>query len=450
MRLRKVLGREAIETSPRGYLLRVHVDHLDTMRFEHLIGRARELLALAEPERAAYLLGEALSLWRGEPFTELAEWGPGRVELERLVELREDAEDLRTEALLRCGRHHEALAAAVRLVREAPFRERRWGLLALAQYQDGRQRDAMDTLHRARAVLVNELGLDPGPDLTSLERAILRQDPSLAVSTALPAPSPVCPYLGLVAYDIRDAGTYFGREAETAACLERLDSAGVLAIVGPSGCGKSSLARAGVAAALERDGRRVRVVVPGARPVDVLTAAPGGARSVLVVDQCEEALAPEVPEAERAAFFAALADFAASRTADSHPPRRPPRRHLDLPRLRAPRGVRALPAGTHAVRRPPARDRGPGGAGRGAPRAGPRRPPGPRGRASAGGPAPALARDASDVDPAGGKHPDRGRVPRDGGCEGGGVPVSREPLPGDDVTPAGHAARAHAAPRGFR
>ena len=201
---------------------------------------------------------------------------------------------------------------AVRLVREAPFRERRWGLLALAQYQDGRQRDAMDTLHRARAVLVNELGLDPGPELTTLERAILRQDPSLAVSTALPPPSPVCPYLGLVAYDIRDAGTYFGREAETAACLERLDTAGVLAIVGPSGCGKSSLARAGVAAALERDGRRVRVVVPGARPVDVLTAAPGGARSVLVVDQCEEALAPEVPEAERAAFFAALADFAAS------------------------------------------------------------------------------------------------------------------------------------------
>ena len=312
VRLRKALGGEAIETSTRGYLLRVHVDHLDTLRFEHLIGRARELLALGEPERAAYVLGEALSLWRGDPFTELAQWGPGRIELERLVELREDAEDLRTEALLRCGRHPEALPPAVRLVQEAPFRERRWGLLALAQYQDGRQRDALDTLHRARAVMVNELGLDPGPDLTSLEQAILRQDPSLAVSTALPAPSPACPYLGLVAYDIRDAGAYFGRAADTAACLERLDAAGVLAIVGPSGCGKSSLAKAGVAAALERDGRRVRVVVPGARPMDILTAAPGGARSVLVVDQCEEVLALEVTDAERAAFFAALADFAAS------------------------------------------------------------------------------------------------------------------------------------------
>ena len=85
VRLRKALGSEAIETTPRGYRLRVHVDHLDNLRFEHLIGRARELLALGEPERAVYVLDEALGLWRGDPFTELAEWGPGRIELERLV-----------------------------------------------------------------------------------------------------------------------------------------------------------------------------------------------------------------------------------------------------------------------------------------------------------------------------------------------------------------------------
>ena len=76
---------------------------------------------------------------------------------------------------------------------------------------------------------------------------------------------PVCPYPGLVAYDIRDAGSFFGREADIAACLAQLDAAGVLAIVGASGSGKSSLARAGVAAALERDGRRVRVMIAGTR-----------------------------------------------------------------------------------------------------------------------------------------------------------------------------------------
>ena len=280
-RLRKTLGTDVIETAEHGYRLRVHVDHLDHLRFERLVGRARELLTLGEPERADYLLREALDLWRGDPFTELNGWAPGLIELERLVELHHDAEELHVEAMLRSGRHDDVLAPAVRLLHDAPFRERRWGLLALAQYQSGRQRDALDTLHRARSVMVNELGLDPGPDLTALEQAILRQDPSLAVQAALPEPSPVCPYPGLVAYDIQDAGSFFGREADVEACLGHLDAGSALAIVGASGSGKSSLARAGVAAALERDGRRVRVVTPGRHPMDVAgrPPAPTGGRA---------------------------------------------------------------------------------------------------------------------------------------------------------------------------
>ena len=309
-RLRRTLGSEAIETAEHGYRLRVHVDHLDHLRFERLVGRARELLVLGEPERATYLLREALDLWRGEPFTELDGWAPGRIELERLVELHHDAEELHVEGLLRSGRHDDALAPAVRLVHEAPFRERRWGLLALAQYQAGRQREALDTLHRARTVMVAELGLDPGQDLTTLEQAILRQDPSLAVQAALPEVEAVCPYPGLVAYDIRDAGSFFGREADIESCLAHLDATGALAIVGASGSGKSSLARAGVAAALERDGRRVRVMTPGRHPMDLLTRTPHRKDDVLVVDQCEEALAPEVDTEERRAFFSALADLA--------------------------------------------------------------------------------------------------------------------------------------------
>ena len=308
-RLRKTLGGDVIETAEHGYRLRVHVDHVDHLRFERLIGRARELLTLGEPERASYLLREALDLWRGEPFTELNGWAPGLIELERLVELHRDAEELHLEALLRSGRHQVVLGPAGRLVQEAPFRERRWGLLALAQYQDGRQREALDTLHRARAVMVNELGLDPGPDLSALEQAVLRQDPSLAVQATLPEPSAVCPYPGLVAYDIRDAGSFFGRESDIEACLAHLDVDGALAIVGASGSGKSSLARAGVAAALERDGRRVRVMTPGRHPMAVLDGTHQRKGDVLVVDQCEEVLAPDVDAAERAAFLAALADI---------------------------------------------------------------------------------------------------------------------------------------------
>ena len=130
------------------------------------------------------------------------------------------------------------------------------------------------------------------------------------MQAALPEPSTVCPYPGLVAYDIRDAGSFFGREPEIEACLAHLDAGGALAIVGASGCGKSSLARAGVAAALERDGRRVRVMAPGRHPMVVLGGMSQREGDVLVVDQCEEVLAPEVDPAERAAFLAALADMA--------------------------------------------------------------------------------------------------------------------------------------------
>ena len=153
------------------------------------------------------------------------------------------------------------------------LRERRWALLALAQYQAGRQGDALRTLHQARSVLVRELGVEPGPDLVTLEQAILRQDPSLVAAAALPEPTATCPYLGLVPYDVEDTDGFFGRDTEVEAGLSRLTAVGVLAVVGPSGSGKSSLVRAGVAAALLRDGRRVVVITPGARPMDALTAS---------------------------------------------------------------------------------------------------------------------------------------------------------------------------------
>jgi WD40 repeat protein/DNA-binding SARP family transcriptional activator len=311
VRLRKSLGAGAIATTPRGYRLDLPGDEVDAQRFVRLVGRGRELLALGEPERAAHVVGEALALWRGPALAELESWDPGRLEAERLEELRRDAEELRVDAALRAGRHRELLVEAQAMVDEAPVRERRWALLALAQYQTGRQGEALRTLHRARTVLATELGIDPGPDLVALEAAILRQDPSLVAEAALPEPSTTCPYLGLVPYDVGDADAFFGRDADVAACLRRLAATGVLAVVGPSGSGKSSLVRAGVAAALERDGRRVVVVAPGLHPNDALTVLPAvGPAPVLVVDQCEEALTLCDDTGEQARFFAGLAAHA--------------------------------------------------------------------------------------------------------------------------------------------
>jgi WD40 repeat protein/DNA-binding SARP family transcriptional activator len=309
VRLRKALGPGAIETRPQGYCLVVPADEVDAGRFERHLARGQELFTLGDPDRAAYVVGEALDLWRGRALVEVEGWEPGRVEAARLEGLRLDAEELRLDAIVQAGQSRKVLAEAQARVTEQPLREHRWRLLALAQYQAGRQGDALRTLHRARRVLAEELGVDPGPDLVALEEAILRQDPSL-VANQLPEPSPVCPYLGLVPYDVGDADGFFGRDADVSECLRRLAEAGVLAVVGPSGSGKSSVVRAGIAAALGRDGRQVVVVTPGARPTDAL-AVPGSRQgSVLVVDQCEEAVTLCTDAAEREAFFAALADHA--------------------------------------------------------------------------------------------------------------------------------------------
>lgn len=310
VRLRKVLGPDTIETTPQGYRLTLPADEIDSHRFERLLGRGRELLSLSEPERASFVLSEAMQLWRGPALTELDGWAGGRIESARLDELRRDAEELEVDAALRAGRAREALGQAQRLVGEAPLRERRWALLALAQYQAGQQGQALRTLRQVRTVLANELGLDPGPELAALEQAILRQDPTLVVEAALPEPSTVCPYRGLVPYGVGDADAFFGREDEAAECLRRLTSTGVLAVVGPSGSGKSSLVRAGVAAALVREGRRVHVVTPGRHPLDALEGLPGKGAPVLVVDQCEEAVTQCESAEERALFFEALAAYA--------------------------------------------------------------------------------------------------------------------------------------------
>ena len=311
VRLRKVLGSQVIETSAQGYRLVLPADDIDARRFERLLGRGHELLALGEPERAGYVLGEATALWRGPAFVELDGWDIGRVECERLDELRRDAEELGIEAALRAGRARVMVARAQALVSQAPLRERRWSLLALAQYQAGRQSEALRSLREVRRLLGTELGLDPGPEIVALEEAILRQDPTLVVGAALPEPSQTCPYLGLVSYDVADGDGFFGRDADVAQCLRRLAEQGVLVVVGPSGSGKSSLVRAGVAAALERDGRRLVVIAPGARPMDPMTAVPSrGQRPVLVVDQLEEAVTLCGDGAERAHFFRALVDHA--------------------------------------------------------------------------------------------------------------------------------------------
>lgn len=305
-RIRRVLGTNAIETTPHGYRLTITSDQIDIRRFEHLLRAGRELLATGEADRAAGAFEEAVGLWRGGAFLDLDRWEPGQVAAMRLTELRLQAQECLLDAMLQAGRHAEVLAPARAAAAEAPLREQRWGQLALAQYRCGRQGEALQTLRRARHLLATELGLDPGPELLGLEAAILRHDPALAVE-ATPVDSGECPYLGLVGYDVGDADTFFGREWEVADCVSRLRSTGVLAVVGPSGCGKSSLTRAGVAATFAREGRPPVVVTPGSHPMSAIAELDSVGR-LLIVDQAEEVFANCADPAERAAFCAELAE----------------------------------------------------------------------------------------------------------------------------------------------
>ncbi|MGW6198138.1 nSTAND1 domain-containing NTPase [Kribbella sp. NPDC055110] len=308
MRLRKVLGMHAIETLPTGYRLAVPLDEIDAQRFEHALVRARRLLAADDPERSGVVLADVLTLWRGPPFVELETWDPARIEAARLTELRYTADELYVESALRSGQHDLILAKAKALVIESPLRERRWLLLATAQYKAGQQGDALRTIRRLRATLDRELGLDPSPDVDALEQAILRQDGSLVAESALPEPSPDCPYQGLKVYDVDDAEAFFGRDADVAAGLRKLAETSVLSVVGPSGSGKSSLIRAGVGAALARAGAHVVVMTPGAHPMAALAAAlpAAGPSAVLLVDQCEEAFSLCRDPAERSKFLTAV------------------------------------------------------------------------------------------------------------------------------------------------
>jgi DNA-binding SARP family transcriptional activator/WD40 repeat protein len=308
-RIRQALGNDVIRTSPQGYALTLPADEVDARRFERLVGRGRELLALDEPDRAAYLLGEALALWRGTPFQDVELSDIAAIEGERLEELRREAEELRVEAALRTGRHLEELAMAEAMVKAAPLRERRWQLLALAQYQAGRQTEALRTVNRVKRVLADQLGIDPGPELAALEEAILRQDESLLSGDPV-STTGTCPYRGLLAFDLDDHEAFFGRDDDIRACLDILRERGAVSVVGPSGSGKSSLTRAGIAAALRVQGARVTVITPGNDPAATFASLPRPSeRTVLVVDQCEEVFALSPDERSRAAFLSALVDW---------------------------------------------------------------------------------------------------------------------------------------------
>lgn len=247
---------DAIATHGRGYQLRLGRDRVDAGRFERLLaqGAARE----------------ALRLWRGPPLADVADEPFAAPEIRRLEELRASALEVAIDHDLDAGRHREVLPELEALLAQEPLRERLHAQRMLALYRAGRQAEALEAYRQARATLVEEIGVEPGPELRRLQEAILRQDPSLEPPGQEPAGAPLV-----------------GRDAELAHLRElwrraRAGAGTSVLVTGPPGIGKTRLVHE-LAEEVRRDG--------GAVAYGELEEVHGP--TLLVVE--DVARAPEVP-----------------------------------------------------------------------------------------------------------------------------------------------------------
>lgn len=236
-RLRRTLPRDGsslVCTRSPGYLAAVDATQVDAERFRALAAAGRRDLSAGRAATAAAELRDALAMWRGEAYAEFD--APFAIaERTALEELRLAAVEDRIAADLAMGAGPELVGELGALVRRHPWRERLWGQLMTALYRSGRQADALGAFQRARAALVDELGVEPGPDLRAVEARVLAQDARL---------------LGGITESARSAfpaGPMFvGRDAELSRLLDAYDrtaagAVGRILLTGPHGIGKSRL-----------------------------------------------------------------------------------------------------------------------------------------------------------------------------------------------------------------
>jgi DNA-binding SARP family transcriptional activator len=250
-RLRAVLEPErtrrgqgtVLVSGPAGYTLNAPPDSRDSTRFEEAVGRARGLLARGRLVDARREVERGLSLWRGAALADAADHAFAAREISRLEEIRMAAGELDATVLLQQGEPENAALVAEELTTRSPLREAAWALLMRALYLAGRPAEALCRYETIRALLAEELGIVPGPELSGVHLAVLRQD--------LPALAPVgSPTASVAMSPARTPGTarpLVGRTAELARFDELLGHAAEghtdwVVLSGEAGIGKTRLA----------------------------------------------------------------------------------------------------------------------------------------------------------------------------------------------------------------
>ena len=326
-RLRQTLGaagKDRIMTQPGGYLIRVGDDELDIASMEHELTAARRAFKDADWLQASRRAAVAIDLWRGEPLCDLDLPIRGEHEVARLTELRLQAHELWIEAGLNLARHADVVTDLRQLAEAHPLREHLHALLMLALYRCGRRAEALKAYRRARDVLVDEIGDDPGPELQALHRQILHDDHALALPSppvgeaaegepaATPAPGPAVPRQLPTA-----VSQFTGRARELAELAGLLDHAGaqapgtvvISAIGGTAGVGKTALAVHWAHRVASRFGDgQLYVNMRGFDPSGTPATAADAIRGFLDALGVPTGQIPPCPEAQAALYRSLLTD----------------------------------------------------------------------------------------------------------------------------------------------
>jgi DNA-binding SARP family transcriptional activator len=233
-----------LHTRNVGYSLSLPAQAVDAGRFSELVGQGRAELDGGQFETGAETLRSALAVWQGSALSDIDPGPVLRQHISRLEETRVAVTDQRMEVELMLGHHHEVISELSTLVRGYPSHEGLHVKLMMALHRVGRRSEALHVFQRIRTTLVDDLGLDPGPQLQRAHRALLVGNPELGSATPNSGAMRTGGWNEPPAQLPADVPAFVGRAAELAA-VENLfhhptgSAPPVVTVVGPPGSGKS-------------------------------------------------------------------------------------------------------------------------------------------------------------------------------------------------------------------